>query len=169
MRPSKPLIYVLNIHIILKKKKERRKNMGDESIHSFIHGLVWFGFNQKDDEVVAAFISFRVLASQSRPSYRPSPLRAHVPCICHFLFFSSYIPSPSHTSIAVIAPFCTQPQSTSIQFIYKNGMFYHPSLIGIIKFSKSITLTINKDAFICYGDFNGIRYWSLTLPNQSSV
>ncbi|KAJ0588750.1 hypothetical protein HanIR_Chr04g0178301 [Helianthus annuus] len=61
--------------------------------------------NQKD-EVLAAFMSFRVLASQSNPSYSPSPLSAQVPCICHFRFFSSNSPRPSHTSIGVIAPFC---------------------------------------------------------------
>jgi len=39
---------------------------------------------------------FRVDASQSRPSYRPSPRSAQVPCMCHVLFLSFADPICAH-------------------------------------------------------------------------
>ena len=51
---------------------------------------------------------FRVDASQSRPSHRPSPRSAHVPCMCHILFLRSCNPSPSLTSSVLIAPLCVK-------------------------------------------------------------
>jgi len=49
---------------------------------------------------------FRVDASQSRPSHRPSKRSAQVPCMCHVLFLRSCNPSPSLTSSVLIAPHC---------------------------------------------------------------
>ena len=57
------------------------------------------------EDYSAAFLFFKVEANQSKPSKRPSPLRAQVPCMCHFLFLRSNRPNPSHTSVIVIAPF----------------------------------------------------------------
>lgn len=67
-------------------------------------------------------ICFRVVASQSRPSYKPSPFGAQVPWICQRLLRRLNRPIDSHTSAVLRAPFCTTcQQSGSILWEWKKA------------------------------------------------
>ena len=62
-----------------------------------------------------ACISFRVVANQSNPSYKPSPFVEQVPWIGHLLFHSSKIPRDSHTYIGSTTPFYLRPPEMPIK------------------------------------------------------
>ena len=77
--------------------------------------------------------------SQSRPSYKPSPLVAIVPCTCHFRAFIVSSPMSGHSSRGLIAPACVgttaaarqdSPRSRKRGARWRHERTHHVLLVG---------------------------------------
>lgn len=97
---------------------------------------------------------FKVDASQSSPSYRPSPRSAQVPCTCHILFLRSCNPSPSLTSSVFIAPLCVkkkkhQPGDITISLLIRT---FHKSAGSSIVNIFQLAIPNFKEMFYRYSE-----------------